>query len=293
MEDSFGRCHPAVNLSYFTLALLGAMALRHSLCQGLSLAVAVGYLIRLESWPTVRHRAKCLMPLLVLSALINPAFSHAGVTVLAWFPTGNPLTLESIWFGISAAVTLAAALGWCFCASAVLTTDKIVCLLGRCLPAVGLLLSMALRFLPRLRRQIGEIRRAQACLPVKGGRLTGRLRRGAQLCSALVTWTLENAVVTADSMRSRGYGLPGRTAFSLYRFDARDWLLLTMQLLLAAGTTAAAVLGQLKWYYYPTVGGAWGVGTWLGALAYGVLLLQPLILDWKEGRTWRRLYSNI
>ena len=40
--------------------------------------------------------------------------------------------------------------------------------------------------------------------------------------SVTVTWALENAVVTADSMKSRGYGLPGRTAFARQRFDGRD-----------------------------------------------------------------------
>ncbi len=38
----------------------------------------------------------------------------------------------------------------------------------------------------------------------------------------MVTWSLENAIETADSMRARGYGLPGRTSFSIYRFDSRD-----------------------------------------------------------------------
>ena len=34
--------------------------------------------------------------LMLLAAVLNPAFSHHGATVLAYFPTGNPLTLESI-----------------------------------------------------------------------------------------------------------------------------------------------------------------------------------------------------
>ena len=44
------------------------------------------------------------------------------------------------------------------------------------------------------------------------------------------TWSLENAIETADSMKSRGYGLPGRTAFSIFRFDRRDKLALPVLL---------------------------------------------------------------
>lgn len=44
---------------------------------------------------------------------------------------------------------------------------------------------------------------------------------------------------TADSMKSRGYGLPGRTAFSLYRYSRRDRLLLLWLALCGAYVAAA------------------------------------------------------
>lgn len=53
-------------------------------------------------------------------------------------------------------------------------------------------------------------------------RLIKRAKHGIKIMSILVTWALENAIDTADSMKDRGYGLPGRTAFSIYRFDRRD-----------------------------------------------------------------------
>ena len=57
-----------------------------------------------------------------------------------------------------------------------------------------------------------------------------RVRSALRVFSIVVTWSLESGIITADSMRCRGYGLPGRTAFSIYRFDDRDraalrWLL--------------------------------------------------------------------
>ena len=55
-----------------------------------------------------------------------------------------------------------------------------------------------------------------------------KIRYALNMVSILVTWALENAIETADSMKSRGYGLRGRTAFSIYRFNRRDKLLGTM-----------------------------------------------------------------
>ena len=40
----------------------------------------------------------------LLAAVVNPAFVHQGVTILTYLPSGNPLTLESILYGLAAAL---------------------------------------------------------------------------------------------------------------------------------------------------------------------------------------------
>ncbi|MEG2680034.1 MAG: energy-coupling factor transporter transmembrane component T, partial [Oscillospiraceae bacterium] len=77
-------------------------------------------------------------------------------------------------------------------------------------------LSMALRFVPKFREQAKVVSNAQRCVgrDVSNGALIQRARHGVRMLSILVTWALENAIETADSMKSRGYGLPGRTAYS-------------------------------------------------------------------------------
>lgn len=60
---------------------------------------------------------------------------------------------------------------------------------------------------------------------VSEGTVLNRIKYGLQMVSILVTWALENAIETSDSMRSRGYGLHGRTAFSIYRLTRRDCFL--------------------------------------------------------------------
>ena len=105
-----------------------------------------------------------------------------------------------------------------------MTSDKFVYLFGRVIPALSLVLSMTLRFVPKFKAQIQVVSEAQRCVgrDVSNGSVLQRLRNGITILSIMVTWALENAIETADSMKSRGYGLPGRTAFSIYRFDSRD-----------------------------------------------------------------------
>ncbi len=124
----------------------------------------MAYSIYLKGRKAVRFNLVYMLPLLVITALINPAFSHQGVTILAYLPSGNPLTLESILYGIYAAFLLIAVITWFSCFNAVMTSDKFVYLFGRIIPALSLVLSMSLRFVPRFTAQIKVISKAQKCV---------------------------------------------------------------------------------------------------------------------------------
>lgn len=154
----------------------------------------------------------------------NPAFNHEGVTILAYTPNGNPITLKSLIYGVASAAMLVSVVQWFSCYNEVMTSDKFVYLFGRIIPALSLVLSMTLRFVPKFNAQLKTVRTAQQCVgrDVSNGSIVQRMKHGITILSILVTWSLENAIETADSMRSRGYGLPGRSAFSIYRMDSRD-----------------------------------------------------------------------
>lgn len=69
----------------------------------------------------------------------------------------------------------------------------------------------------------------------------------------LVTWALENAIETSDSMRSRGYGLKGRTAFSIYHFTRKDKYVLGMMIGLSAIFTGGCIKGAAYASYDPRI----------------------------------------
>lgn len=289
-RDSFSGLHPAVSFLYFGMVILFSILLMHPLCLLCSLAGAFFYALRLNGGKILSRRLRVLIPMLVLTALINPAFSHAGVTVLGYFPTGNPLTLESIWYGIAAAAMLGAVFGWFSCFHAVMTSDKFVHLFGRFLPALSLLLSMTLRFVPRFSAQARAISRAQEGMDTKKSHdFFSKIKFGIKVFSALVTWSMESAVETADSMKSRGYGLPGRTAFALYRFDRRDGTALAAVLISGGIVLAGKISGALRWNWYPAVQGS-GFGLWQGITltAYLALCLLPTVLDAAADCAWNR-----
>lgn len=294
-RDTFSGYHPAISMLYFVLVIGLTMFLNHPACLGISLVCALAYSIYLKGKKAVRFNLVYMLPLLIITALINPAFSHQGVTILTYLPSGNPLTLESILYGIYAAFLLITVIAWFSCFNAVMTSDKFVYLFGRIIPALSLVLSMSLRFVPRFTAQIKVISNAQKCVgrDISNGGLIKRAKHGIKILSILVTWALENAIDTADSMKDRGYGLPGRTAFSIYRFDRRDKWALLFLLLCGGGVLTGVFAGKLKFVYMPVLSGAafdlWQAGTFILYLA---LCAMPVIINGKEGLKWKALQKR-
>ena len=293
-RDVFSSYHPAVNFLYFGLVLFFTMCFLHPACLLLSLAAALRYAVCLNGRRAVRRSLRYLLPAALLAALINPAFNHQGTTILTYLPSGNPLTLESIVYGLAAAALLSAVVTWFSCYTAVMTSDKFVYLFGRVIPALSLVLSMALRFVPRFQVQARAVSQAKRCVgrDVSDGSLLQRLRNGVTILSILLTWCLENALETADSMNSRGYGLPGRTAFSIYRLDDRDQAALWWLGALGGYILSMWGAGGFACRYFPTFRLAprdgWSLS---GLLAFGLLCLTPVIIDRREDRQWTRLRS--
>ncbi|TEB16749.1 Energy-coupling factor transporter transmembrane protein EcfT [Pelotomaculum sp. FP] len=296
MKDAFSTLHPVVTFTYFTAVLLFSMCFLHPVCLAVSLLCSFCYSVLLRGQKAIRFNLLYLLPLLLFMAVINPAFNHAGVTILFYLKNGNPVTLESILYGIAAAGMFGAVILWFSCYNAVMTSDKFIYLFGRLIPALSLVLSMALRFVPRYKAQIQVISIAQQGIgrDVSNGNILERARNGLQILSMMTTWALENAIETADSMKSRGYGLPGRTSFSIFRFDRRDKTVFGAMLLLMATILAGAAAGYNTMRFFPSLRlpppNAFSIGVYCAYLALGLL---PVIIDTAEELKWKRIKSEL
>ena len=296
MKDTFSGFHPVVNFIYFLAVLLFSMFFMHPILLLISAVSATLYSVYMKGAKAVAFSIKIVIPILVLAAIVNPAFNHQGVTILAYLPSGNPLTLESIIYGVAAAFMLASVIQWFSCYNEVMTSDKFVYLFGRVIPSLSLVLSMTLRFVPKFKAQLAVVRNAQRCIgrDVSTGSNIQRLKNAVKILSIMITWALENAIETADSMKSRGYGLPGRTAFSIYRFEKRDGAALGIILVLSIYVLVGKILGAIDWIYYPVMSGfTFSAFTVSVCFAYCLLCLFPLILNIKEDIKWKRLQSEI
>ena len=214
MRDSFSDYHPFINLIYFAFVISFSLVLTHPLAQGISLFCAIIYAVSINGKKSALFFLKFCLPMVLLTAFINPAFNHEGKTMLLYFPNGNPLTLESILYGFSAGAMIITTLMWFSSFNRVMTTDKFIYLFGKIIPALSLVLSMSLRFVPKFKSQMQTVTEAQKSLgrDVSNGSLLQRMKTAIHIFSIMITWSLENAVDVSDSMHARGYGTGRRSS---------------------------------------------------------------------------------
>lgn len=296
MTDAFSKLHPTVNFTFFAFVLLLSMFVMNPICLALSLVCAFVNAVYLNGIKTVKLCLKFILPMVLLIILINPVFNHQGVTILTYFPWDNPLTLESIVYGIASAALLSSVVLWFSVFNSVITSDKLVYLFGRIIPSLSLVLSMSLRFVPKFSAQFKNVRNAQRCIgrDISDGSAVNRIKNGIRIISIMLSWSMENAIETADSMKSRGFGLKGRTAYSIYKFDRRDLIVLIIVAVLGISVSVSAISGVIDFNYYPLI-----KGNLTDALSltifflYGILMLIPTFLNTGEEIKWKRLRSAI
>ena len=294
-RDAFSNCHPAVNLCFFLGAIAFGVTIQHPAYLVTGILAALAYYFLLKGRKGVRSLL-WMLPLFAVTALINPLLNLQGERVL-FHVFGRPYTLEALFYGIAIGGTFFVMLLWFGCYNTVMTGDKFTALLGNVIPALSLLLVMVLRMIPNLIRKAGQITGARKSIGKGSGENSSkkeRLMDGLTVLSALTSYALEGSVVTADSMRSRGYGSSKRSSFQLYRMTSLDWMLLCIMLVLAVTVVAFVVSGSATASYTPELEIAPLRGRHIiGFIAYCAYLFIPTVLHSKEAIQWHISRSKI
>ncbi|MBQ7581106.1 MAG: energy-coupling factor transporter transmembrane protein EcfT [Clostridia bacterium] len=293
-RSAFYRYHPLPLFLYFVFVLLLTMFSFDPILLTVSLLGAVSFFIFVN-----RSRLKVknfiLYSIVFLTAtLSNPLFSHNGITVL-FFMGDNAVTLESIYYGMNIGLMIVSVMIWCRNYSICVTEDKFLYLFSKPLPKAALILSCAIRFIPLFRqkfRQISDAQKGLGMYETKKG--FQKLRFLLNVFSALVTWSLEKSIETADSMKSRGYELKGKTSFSPFVFRKRDCVLLVSSIVLFFATVVGIASGSFEFSFYPVVTAApWTKLKTVCLAAFTFYSLIPLFVELKENYLWKYYVSKI
>lgn len=263
-----GGFHPAAAFFYSAALLVLAMLCFHPALIALGLAAAALQNLMLRARPFLRQLAWNL-PVCAAFAAFNPLVNHGGKTLLFYF-WGSPVTREALIYGLCQGGSLLLVF-WLFGVYNVLVPpDRFSYLFSPVAPAASMLVTMTQRMLPLFARRLREIEAVQRTLrqsPAENGR-RGAFRRRLGEVSVLLSWSMEDGLDTADSMKARGYGLSRRTSFSVFRFARRDALALGFTLLCAAGCVFCFYrFARCRFFPRVSFSGALPAGLFYAALA--------------------------
>lgn len=160
--------HPFIAFSYFVAVIALTMCASHPLLAALSLAVGLLYLLMLKG-PQAALRLLGLAVFVILVVVaFQLLFTHQGFTVIFWL-LGNPVTLESIIYGLSLGCMLAAVLIWFSCFQEVVGTDRLMALFSRSIPTTAMMISMIFNFIPQILQRGQQINDAYQALAYVDG----------------------------------------------------------------------------------------------------------------------------
>lgn len=289
MESGFRSCHPYVVFFYYMCVGSFAMYFNHPVfllvgcCVLCLVTMSHGGANALKKWmPTLLSMSLAII-------LLNPFLNSRGTHVFFYF-RGKQVTMEATMYGVVMALSIVMILLLFISFNLVLNGNKFLFIFSSLLPRTAFMTMLAIRFVPLLKRRLDEISDVQR---VKGmsmttGSLRDRVKNAMTLLQILLTWSLQEAMDTADSMKARGYGTGKRSPYIPYKMDKRDkgWLA-TMGILFAL-CLAGGMLGYGKMIIYPALGTLqFYLLDWvLLACMLGVLAF-PLFVEGREQFKWR------
>lgn len=215
---------------------------------------------------------RMLLVILLFSTVFNMLFAHVGQHVLFTLPTtwpliGGPLTLEAAVYGTINGLMLFTLLLVFIAFNNIVPSNDLVHLTPRAFHNLGLVVLIALTYVPETRRHWQKIRDAQA---IRGHQIRG-WQDWRPILIPLLVGGMERAMALAEAMVSRGYGATTQMG---------QQLLVQALLLLGLG---AAFAGWLLSFWHG----------WPGWVLMGSGVMVLLMLIWALGeKVSLRRYEN-
>jgi energy-coupling factor transport system permease protein len=290
----FKEIHPFVSFFYYGCTGISIMLLSHPLF----LITAILVLVSLNILQGTKEKLLRSLPHIagmgMVIALLNPLFVRRGSTILFYF-RNNPVTLEAVVYGVVMAMSLVCIFILFISFNEVIHGRKFLYLFSKILPQLALLLVITLRFVPLFIRRWKELYDTQKLrnYSMFKGSIKNRSQTGMLYMQKLLTWSMEEALQTAESMNARGFGGKGRSHYQLYNMSGFDWGAVFFLIIFTATCMWGAGNGLGALVIYPELGSI--PLTQVDWMLYGVFTLLigfPILLEGGMHIRWHILNST-
>jgi len=236
------------------------------------------YLIKLKGFNKYFDDIKFFLFISIIITLINPIFNQRGRNVLIKFST-RVITLEAVVYGLVLAFMLLAIILLFQVFDKTVDSHKFIYVFSKFVPKSAFLSNMALRYIPLMKSRFNSLLEIKA-KSREYKRLKDKIKIWGKVLSTLLTWSFEEAIVTADSMKSRGYGLKKRSNYRIFKWRYKDYLAIVLLSILTLSLLIYKFSDLLTYEVYPVLT---NINTnflsILGYLLVFILAILPYIFD--------------
>lgn len=278
--DRFSKLHPAMQFLFYVVSLGLVLTVNNPIFSAISLVCAILYGFKTKG-KAILKTIGFLVVIIAVVSVFNMLFAHYGEDVL-FAVRETEFTLEALFYGFNQGMVLSATIMWFSGLSKTIDSERVIYLF-RFTPRIALMFSMVLGFIPRFTKKLEDIRDAKAGLN-GGEKSKNRLKDGIENLSALISYSLEGSIVTANSMEARGYN-PKAVRAGRYKMTKSDIALIIGIIAVSVYIFIQMITKNLQFIFEPTI-----YINNLDALAvilFAALELIPTVTDVVEDVLWK------
>lgn len=295
MKSGFASLHPFISFFYFVAILIFTMLFKHPIYEVSLLTIVLFTLFLLDRGKSLKSHLRFYLWMGLFIIILNPIFSSKGSTIL-FYLRNKSVSLESVVYGIIAALSLFNILIGFNIYNIIITPQKFLYLFANIIPKLSFILTITMRFIPLFQRHMREIIDVQKTLKHSSLPLSykEKLIQSMTTLNTLVSWTLEESLENASSMRARGYGAFKRTSAIIYSFHLRDVTVLSTFIVTFILILSGFWLQFGTYTFFPTLMPLtfyrW---QWLHYLLFLCFLGLPMFIEMREHTRWLFMKSKI
>ncbi|MBU9712006.1 energy-coupling factor transporter transmembrane component T [Evansella tamaricis] len=295
MIHRFQDFHPFLTFFYYCGAILLIMLFQHPTILSVVLFIILVIHFIDDGFRSLRRWRVLIFTTGILILVLNPLFNERGRNVL-FEVFGHRVTLEALIYGGITALSIITIIALFVSYNEVMTPNKLLFLFSKFLPQFAILLMLTLRFIPLMKRRLEDISAVQQSkgISVHEGKWRSKAKNGLLYVQVLLTYSLEEAIQTADSMNAREYGQGKRSTYEHFRFKKSDGIALAFLSILIF----ILLMGRFNGYGYLTIYPVMGslqlsALEWFYVVVLSLFYSFPLLVEGGGYLKWRLLKSII
>ncbi|MDO5848191.1 MAG: energy-coupling factor transporter transmembrane component T [Methanobrevibacter sp.] len=287
--------HPGILIAYYVLLAVFSFVFTNPYYM-ITFILMILLLIYLQGGKKdILNQIKIFIPIGIFIVVLNFLFNYTGDNrIYIW--GSYFITIEAVSYGFIMAGSFFLILLTLNSYNQMVSYQEMLYILSKKFPIISMILVMALRFIPLLEKRTVEVsnlmkleEKDKTGENSKFDKLKERIKKVGNIMGVTVAWSLEEAMLTAKSMKARGYLSSKRTSYLKYTMNKADYCFILLMAITLTVLIYGLIYGNGYISIYPKMNFSWNdFPLNIYYFAFIVFLLPLIYLELEEVWIWHR-----